>query len=88
MSRPLSDKTADALLEKLANDDDFRDRFMANPKAATLSLGTDDPAAHDLSEAPIARLATKESLRRSGTKMRESLVSSKSPFEPVSFELS
>lgn len=88
MSRPLSDKTANALLEKLASDDDFRDRFQANPKAATLSLGTDDPAADDLPEAPIARLAPKESFLASGATMRESLVSSKAPFEPVSFELS
>ncbi|WP_374603403.1 NHLP-related RiPP peptide [Arenimonas sp.] len=88
MSRPLSDKTASALLDKLASDDGFRDRFMANPKAATLSLGTDDPAADDLPDAPIAQLAPKESFLASGATMRESLVSSKSPFEPISFELS
>ncbi|HEX5693461.1 MAG TPA: NHLP-related RiPP peptide [Arenimonas sp.] len=87
MSRQLSEKTVDALLEKLGSDDDFRARFMANPKAATKSLGIDDPAADDLPDAPIPTLAPKESMKGSRSVMRSSLLASKAPFEPVNFDM-
>lgn len=87
MSSQLSEQTVDALLDKLAEDDDFRSRFMANPKAATVSLDTQDPATDSLSEKPIARLAPKEAIRKSRAVIRRTLLASKSPFEPISFEI-
>ena len=87
MARQLSEKTVDALLDKLAEDDDFRSRFMANPKAATASLGTGDEAVDTLPEAPIAKLAPKPAIRQARGVLRRTLLASRSPFEPINFEI-
>lgn len=87
MSKQLSESTVDALLDKLGGDDAFRTTFMANPKAATISLNTNDPATDGLPEAPIARLAPKEAFQRSRAVVRQRLLSSRVPFEPISFHL-
>lgn len=86
MSKKLSEKTIDALLDGLSNDDDFRARFQANPRKATLSLGTDDPAAESLPEAPLDRLADKAAFAKSRAVVRQKLIDSRSPFEPISLE--
>lgn len=87
MSKQLSENTVDALLDKLGGDDAFRTSFMANPKAATVSLNTNDPATDGLPEAPIARLAPKEAFQRSRTVVRQRLLASRAPFEPVNFQM-
>jgi len=87
VSNKLAPETVDALIDKLANDDAFRAQFMANPRAATRSLGTADPAVESLPEAPIRRLADKEVFQRSGATIRQSLISSKFPFEPITLEI-
>lgn len=86
MSKPLSEKTADALLDKLSNDDAFRARFKANPREATRSLGTDDPAVESLPESEMTGLADKETLTASRKDFRKTLVESTSPFNPINLE--
>lgn len=87
MSNPLSEATVDALLDRLAEDDAFRASFMANPKTATESLGTNDPATATLPTAPIPRLASKDAIRRSRAAVRQRLLAARAPFEPISFQL-
>ena len=87
MSKQLSERTVDALLDQLGSSEDFRTRFSANPKAATISLDTNDPATDGLPEAPIARLAPMEAFRRSRAVIRQRLLASRVPFEPVNFHL-
>lgn len=88
MSNKLSEKTIDALLDELAGNDEFRGRFQANPRAATRSLGTDDAAVESLPETPIARLADKAAFRESRAVVRQRLIDSRAPFEPISLEVS
>ena len=45
MASTLSVDVARALLKKLSNDDDFRDKFQKNPRAALAQLGHETPAA-------------------------------------------
>lgn len=45
MSSRFSLDVARALLDKLANDDDFRTHFVADPRAALRALGHETPAA-------------------------------------------
>ncbi|GAB2500476.1 NHLP-related RiPP peptide [Arenimonas alkanexedens] len=87
MANKLSEKTVDVLLDKLSSDDDFRARFQKNPREATRSLGTGDPAVDTLPEAPIAELADKKSLSASRDKVRESLVSAAYPFQPIHLDM-
>jgi putative modified peptide len=87
VSKQLSERTVDALLDKLGGDDAFRTSFMANPKAATVSLNTDDPATDGLPEAPITRLARKEAFQKSRAVIRQRLLASRVPFEPINFHL-
>lgn len=84
MSQPLSSTTADALLDKLSSDDAFRARFQANPREATRSLGTNDPAVDFLPEGPMTDLADKQALTGARKHFRKALVESWAPFEPVS----
>ena len=88
MAKKLSEKTIDALLDKLASDEGFRDRFKANPRAATRSLGTKDEAVESLPEAPITDLADKEDFKKSRAVVRQKLIDSRAPFEPISLETS
>ena len=87
MSIQLSEQTVDALLDKLAEDDAFRAAFMANPKEATVSLGTNDPATDSLPEAAIARLAPKAAFRQSRSVVRQQLLASRAPFVPVTLDI-
>lgn len=87
MPKPLSEKTVDALLDKLSSDDDFRARFQANPRAATRSLGTGDEAVDNLPETPIARLDSKEAFSQSQGQVRKQLVESRSPFVPITLDI-
>lgn len=44
MTSIISVEVARALLDKLATDDDFRDQFQKNPRAALAQLGHETPA--------------------------------------------
>lgn len=83
MSQPLSSTTADALLDKLSCDDAFRARFQANPREATRSLGTDDPAVDFLPQGPMTELADKQALAGARKYFRKALIESSSPFNPI-----
>lgn len=83
MSMPLSSATADALLDKLSTDDAFRARFQVNPREATRSLGTSDPAVDFLPEGPMIELADKQTLSAAGKFFRKALVESSAPFNPI-----
>lgn len=83
----LSEDTVDALLDRLANDDDFRARFQRNPREATQSLGTNDAAADVLPEAPIASLADKGTFHRARHAVRKQLLEAQGPFNPITLEI-
>lgn len=87
MSKKLSGKTVDALLDKLSTDDEFRKRFQANPRAATRSLGTDDAAVDQLPETPIARLADKKAYAGSRKTMSAKLTEAGYPFQPITLDV-
>ena len=88
MSKKLSEKTIDALLDKLASDDEFRARFQANPRAATRTLGTNDDAVDSLPDSPMTGLADKDAFSKSRAIMRQRLIDARAPFEPISLEAS
>lgn len=72
-------EVVDKLLDKLSSDDDFRDLFQKNPRAALRQVGYDTPEkARDLRGAdPVVccynlhGLASKETIRASRDKLRE-----------------
>jgi putative modified peptide len=83
----LSEKTIDAVLDKLATDDDFRARFQKNPREATRSLGIKDPAIEDVSSAPVETLADKKAFSKSRDQVRKQLVAAKAPFHPITLDM-
>lgn len=87
MANQLSEKTVDAVLDKLATDDDFRARFQKNPREATRSLGIDDAAIDGLSDAPVARLADKKSFAGSRDQVRKQLLDARVPFNPITLDM-
>jgi putative modified peptide len=87
VANKLSEKTVDALLDKLSSDDGFRERFQENPREATRSLGTNDPAVDSLPEEAMPRLADKRSLSTSRGKFRATLLSASYPFQPIHLEM-
>lgn len=87
MTQKLSEKTAAAVLDKLANDDDFRAAFQKNPRAATQGLGIDDPAVDSLPEEPLPELADKKAFKRSRDTLQRQLVESAYPFKPISLDI-
>jgi putative modified peptide len=87
VANKLSDRTVDALLDKLSSDDAFRERFQQNPREATRSLGTDDPAIDSLPEKALPGLADKQAVGRSRDAMRKQLVESAYPFQPITLDV-
>lgn len=87
MAKQLSEKTIDAVLDKLATDDDFRASFQANPRAATRSLGVEDDAIDSLPETPVAKLADKASFAKSRGQVRKQLMDARSPFMPITLDM-
>jgi len=87
VAKQLSEKTIDAVLDKLATDDDFRASFQKNPREATRSLGVDDEAIDSLPEAPVAKLADKASFAKSRGQVRKQLMDARAPFMPISLDV-
>lgn len=87
MAAKLTEKTIDALLDNLAEDEDFRTAFKRNPREATRSLETDDPAVDTLPQEPIADLASKESFKKSRGIVRKQLMEAKAPFIPITLDI-
>ncbi len=86
MAKQLSENTIDAVLDKLASDDDFRASFQKNPRAATRSLGLDDDAIDSLPETPTAPLADKASFAKSRGRVRKQLMDARAPFMPITLD--
>jgi len=87
VAEKLSEKTIASLLDKLANDDDFRSAFQKNPREATRSLGTEDAAVDSLPDQPLPDLADKKSFSRSRDTLRRQLVESAYPFKPITLDI-
>lgn len=87
MAKQLSEKTIDAVLDKLSTDDDFRARFQKNPREATRSLGIEDDAIDSLSDAPVAELADKASFSKSRGQVRQQLLDARAPFNPITLDM-
>jgi putative modified peptide len=85
----LSEKTVDSLLHKLGHDDDFRDQFQSDPRAALASLGHEAArtAAADEEGAwtclATTSLADKDTIRKSHESLRTQLLSAKTAYNPV-----
>lgn len=87
MTKRLSEQTIDALLDKLGSDDNFRDRFKANPQAATAELKTNDEAVASLPTQPLPALASKQAFVASRARVRKQLVESAYPFQPITLDV-
>lgn len=87
MAAKLNEKTIDALLDNLAENEDFRGAFKRNPREATRSLGTNDPAIETLPQEPITDLAPKESFRKSRGVVRKKLMEAMAPFIPITLDI-
>jgi putative modified peptide len=87
VAKQLSEKTIDAVLDKLSTDDDFRASFQANPREATRSLGIDDDAIDSLPNAPVANLADKTTFAKSRGVVRKQLLDARAPFNPITLDM-
>ncbi len=87
MAEKLSDKTVAAVLDKLANDDDFRAAFQKNPREATRALGTGDPGVDSLPERPLPALADKKAISRSRATLQRQLTEAAYPFKPITLDI-
>ena len=92
MAKNFSREFADKLLDKLSTDDDFRDRFQADPRAAVESLGYVTPEADRgkpgadpcICLADMATtLAKKEDIAKARNKLREQLTSAPFHYAPA-----
>ena len=90
MSFKLPEQIVNQLLERLGQDDDFRDAFVANPRRCLADLGF-APAADDATHAGIwiclslagRKLASKEAIRASHAALRRQLIESEATFNPI-----
>jgi putative modified peptide len=92
MSFQLSESVADALLDKLSSDDAFRSMFVADPRAALVSVGfapAADASVHGgiwmcLS---VTELASKEAIRAGRNELRNQLVLQRASHCPIALEV-
>jgi putative modified peptide len=83
----LSEKTIDAVLDGLSEDDTFRAAFQRNPREATRALGTADPAVDTLPDQPVPDLAGKADFKRARGVVRKQLVEAMAPFIPITLDI-
>lgn len=89
MAKNFSREVADKLLDKLSSDDQFRDLFQRNPRAALHQVGHDTPkelegiAGSDpvMCLSSSATLASKEQIRATRSILQEQLTSSAFHYE-------
>lgn len=87
----LSEKTADALLDKLSSDDAFRSAFQADPRQALASLGHADAADPNIVEGAwtcmaVRQLASKEAIRNARQALHRQLTAARSAHSPIALE--
>jgi putative modified peptide len=83
MANSFSPDVADKLLDKLSSDDDFRDLFQKNPRAALRQIGHETPeSTRDVRGADpvlccynLEGLASKEAIKAGRDKMKATLTS-------------
>ena len=88
----LSEKTVDALLDKLGNDDGFRTQFQANPRQALASLGHAPAADKSVGDGAwacmsVKQLASKEAIQASRAALRQQLLTTQAAQHPVNLEV-
>jgi putative modified peptide len=83
----LSEKTLDAVLDGLSDDEAFRAAFQRNPREATRSLGTEDPAVETLPDQPLPNLADKTEFKRARGQVRKQLTEAMAPFIPITLDI-
>ena len=88
MSFQLSEPIADALLNKLGHDDDFRALFTANPREALVSLGFAPAADAGIREGiwmcmQVDVLASKEAIRAGHALLRQQFTASRAKYTPI-----
>lgn len=87
MTNRLNDKNVDMLLDKLSSDDDFRQRFQANPREAMASIGLADASDESISNAPIGNLPSKSDIASSRDQLRAKLMVAMDPFVPITLDM-
>jgi putative modified peptide len=91
MSFQLPPSVVDSLLDRLGNDDDFRDQFRADPRSALASLGFSPAADPSIKQGiwacmAVNELASKHAIRATRDQLREQL-SRKVMFTPFFLEV-
>lgn len=87
MKKQITEKTVDALLDKLVRDDDFRKQFQQNPRAAMVSMGAIDADDDSVPDQPIPNLASKQEIASSRDTLRQSLLAAQSPYVPITLDM-
>jgi putative modified peptide len=93
MNSYLPERVVDLLLEKLANDDAFREAFVLNPRESLAQLGF-EPAANPAIKAgiwdcwPIARLASKVEIVAAHQTLRCQLLAEALSYNPIGLGVS
>ena len=87
----LSDETADALLEKLGNDDEFRKVFQSDPRKALAAVGHKPAADASVKEGlwsciKVSKLADKSAIQASRDALRKQLVTAQASAQPITLE--
>lgn len=83
----LPPQVVDALLDRLASDDAFREHFARAPDQALRTLGFEFPAGLDCCREPVKQLASKETIAATRDALRDELVGSELSQGPNSLDL-
>lgn len=92
MAFQLSEKTVDALLDKLSNDDTFRSLFQKSPRQALAQVGhkasaeSNDAASGIWACCKTNQLASKEAIAASLDTLRKQLLTSGGAQNPIALE--
>lgn len=87
----LSEEVADKLLDRLASDDAFREKFSSDPRAALADVGH-APAQDDAVESgpwdcmSVDQLASKEAIRAGRDTLRKQLIQAQAGANPITLE--
>jgi len=88
----LSEQVADALLDKLADDDDFRELFTTSPREALARLGhakagsSKDDDAGIWTCMQVTQLAPKQAFKNSRDELRRQLLTQTAAHNPINLQ--
>lgn len=83
---PIDPKIADELLDRLSNDDAFREQFSKDPTSAMASLGHSVPEGMEMTCMATGELASKEQIAEARDQLREAMTSSATYSNPHCFD--